>query len=62
VPGRALKPAVWLVQKIIPNAAISGALDAANWAASWMADTGDIKRKGNVENITDLRNKSLELV
>lgn len=54
-------PVIWLVQKIIPNAAIRGALDAANWAASCLADTGDIMKDCGVERISDLKAESLEL-
>jgi hypothetical protein len=54
-------PVIWLIQKIIPKTAIQGALDGANWAASHMADTGDIKRDGSVEKIPELKVKDLEL-
>lgn len=54
-------PVIWIIQKIIPNAAIRGVLDGANWAASWLADSGDIKRDGSVEKISGLKVKSLEL-
>jgi EcsC protein family len=58
--GLATYPATWLIQKIIPSAAIRGALDMANWAASGLADKGDILRDGGVMKIADLHSKSLE--
>lgn len=41
--------------------AIRGVLDCANCAAEWLADSKDIKRDGEVENINDLRYKDLKL-
>jgi hypothetical protein len=54
-------PVVWLFHRIVPTAAIQGVLDAANWAGYTMADSGDITRKGGVDQISDLKDKSLEL-
>ena len=54
-------PATWLIQKIIPAAAIRGALDAANWAAYWLSDTRDILRDGGVQEVSGLKSRSLEV-
>jgi len=59
--GTVTYPVTWLIQKIIPNTAIQGVLDAANWLANEIADTGDIMQKGEVHKICDLKNKGLEL-
>ena len=59
--GFVTRPVTWLIQIIIPNSAIKGALDASNWAGYWLADTGDIIRDGNVNEISDLKSSSLEI-
>jgi hypothetical protein len=59
--GIALQPLGWLVNKIVPQAAIRGSLDCSNWMARWMTDTNDIVRDGGVSKVEDLRTKSLEL-
>lgn len=56
-----MAPVTRVVQKVIPQAAIRGAIDAANSAGKWLSDTGDIKRDGIVSKIRNLRNKDLEL-
>ena len=58
--GKAAAPAVSLVQKFVPDVAIRGALGSANWLAEKLADTKDIKRRGGVEHVTQLREGSLE--
>lgn len=57
----ALKPATWMINKIIPAKAIQGALTASDYLASTLTDSKDIKRDGNVEEIKELRHKDLEL-
>ena len=47
----ALKPATWMINKIIPAKAIQGALTASDYLASALTDSKDIKRDGNVEDI-----------
>ncbi len=54
-------PVTWLIQRIIPDTAIRGVLDAANWAGSCLADAGDITRDGGVQKISDLKTWRLEL-
>lgn len=61
VVGKITYPATWLIQKIIPNAAIRGVLDAANWVANGLADTSDVINDGGVNKICDLKNKDLVL-
>ena len=59
--GTALKPLTYLTEKIIPEAAIKGALDFSNSAAKWLTDINDIKRDAKVTNIEELRYADLEL-
>lgn len=59
--GIVVEPMAWLVQKIVPDAAIKGALDLTNACAEWLTDTKDIIRDGNVKEICELKNKNLEL-
>jgi len=58
--GLLAKPAVWLVQKVVPQSAIKAALNAANGAGKKLADESDILRDGNVATIEALRSRSLE--
>lgn len=58
--GRAAAPVVALMQKVVPEIAIRGVLGGANWAAEKLADTRDVKRRGRVEHIEQLREGSLE--
>ncbi len=59
--GVALEPIAWLTRKIIPKAAILGALNLANVAGKWLANLKSVKRKAGVENISELRRKELQL-
>lgn len=59
--GFVVKPLAWLVQKVVPPAAMKAALEAANAAGARLADVGDIKRDGGVDEIAELRTKDLEL-
>jgi hypothetical protein len=61
VVGIVLTPLNWLVEKVVPKAAILGVLDLSNQMAEWLSDTGDIKRDGNVTAILELRTKDLAL-
>lgn len=59
--GVALKPVVWLVRLVVPDAAIRGALTASNSLAWWLTDLGDIARDAEVGSIRELRTKDLRL-
>lgn len=59
--GIAIEPLAWLIKKVVPEAAIRGALSAANSAAKWMTDTKDVLRDGDVKSAIELRSKNLEL-
>jgi hypothetical protein len=59
--GFAIEPLAWLVNKVVPEAAIRGALDFSNAMAQWLTDTGDVVRGGGVTSLGELRNKDLEL-
>lgn len=58
--GLLAKPAVWLVQKVVPQSAIKAALNGANSAGKLLADENDILRDGNVSTIEEMRKQSLE--
>lgn len=57
----ALSPVSWLMEKIIPQAAIEGVLDFSSSAAEWLTDTDDILRDADVKSIPDLRCLDLEV-
>jgi len=59
--GLVIEPLAWLVKKVVPEAAIRGALSGAHSAAKWMTDTKDVIRDGGVESVSELRAKDLEL-
>lgn len=59
--GTVLKPVSWLMEKIIPNKAIEGALTLSDSAAEWLTDKDDILRDGQVSAIEELRTKDLKL-
>jgi hypothetical protein len=59
--GVILSPATWLINKIIPEAAIRGALDFSSSTAELLTDTNDIKRDAKVGSIDKLKTKDLEL-
>lgn len=59
--GFAIEPLSWLVNKVVPEKAVRGALDFSNAMALWLADTGDVVRDGGVSSLGELRNKNLEL-
>ncbi|TKF14181.1 EcsC family protein [Vibrio genomosp. F6] len=59
--GFVLSPLTWLVNQVVPTAAIKGILDFSSTAAEWLTDTNDILRDAKVTAITDLKYKDLEL-
>ena len=58
--GIILSPVTWLIQKIIPVAAIRGVLDFSSSAAEWLTDTNDILRDAGVSSVADLKTHDLE--
>lgn len=59
--GFVLEPMAWLVRKVVPEAAIRGALSASNAVAKFAADTNDVCRDGGVKSVDELRTKDIEL-
>ncbi len=57
----AFMPVSWVVNKVVPTKAISGALVAFDGVAQFLTDCNDIKRDGRVRSIKDLRHKDLQL-
>jgi uncharacterized protein (DUF697 family) len=58
--GVALTPVAWLIDKIIPEAAVRGALDFSSSAAEWLTDTKDIVRDAAVKSVVELKTHDLE--
>ena len=58
--GIALSPVTWLMNKLVPLAAIRGALDLSSSAAEWLTDTDDLVRDAGVQTLEDLKTLSLE--
>lgn len=58
--GVALFPVTWLLNAIIPTAAIRGALDFSSSTAQWLTDTKDLVRDAGVHTVNDLKTLSLE--
>lgn len=59
--GIVLTPLTWLVNQVVPEAAVRGALDFSSSMADWLTDTEDIVRDGEVSELKELRSKNLEL-
>jgi hypothetical protein len=59
--GLVVQPMAWLVEQVVPEAAIQGALDLANAAGKWLTDTKDILHEAEAKDISELRNKDLSL-
>ncbi len=59
--GIIVQPLAWLIQQVVPEAAIQGALNFASAAGKWLADSDDILREVGVEKVADLRTKDLPL-
>lgn len=58
--GLITAPLAWAVNKVIPTAAIRGALSFSSTAAEWLTDTKDVIRDAGVDSISDLRSFDLE--
>ena len=58
--GIALSPVTWLVRKLVPTAAVRGALDFSSSIAGWLTDTKDVLRDSGISSVEQLRNHSLE--
>jgi hypothetical protein len=60
--GVVIEPLAWLVQKVVPEAAMKGALDFGNAAAQWLTDTEDIKKAaGCLNSIEELKKMDLAI-
>ncbi len=59
--GIVVEPLSWMVRKIVPDAALLGALNLARLTASMTVDKEDILRDGGVEEIEHLRRKNVKL-
>lgn len=59
--GIVVQPLAWLIQQVVPEAAIQGALDFASAAGKWLADTEDILHEAEAKKVSELRAKDLSL-
>ena len=59
--GALLSPIGKVINFVIPQSALEGALDACNSAGEFLADEGDVLRDGGVKTIEELRTKDLAL-
>ncbi len=57
--GALLSPIGKVINFVIPQSALEGALDACNSAGEFLADEGDVLRDGGVKTIEELRTKDL---
>lgn len=61
VGGKLLAPLAWLAQRVVPQAAVEGALSGSNWLASRLAGRRSILQEAGVERIEQLQSKPLEI-
>lgn len=61
ITGVLMKPVTWLVEAVVPQKAIEGALQASDHLAEALTDKDDIVRDGNVSSIEELQTKDLKL-
>ena len=54
-----MKPLAMVLQILIPNSVIRGALNSANDAGAFLADEEDICRDGHVQFVEELKHKDL---
>ena len=59
--GFVIEPLAWLVNKVVPEKAVRGALDFSNAMAKWFTDTSDVVRDSCVSSLGELRNKNLKV-
>jgi hypothetical protein len=59
--GFILFPISVSIQSVIPRSVIRGAIEGTSTAAKWLVDEGDVRRKGEVSEIDELRTKDLRL-
>lgn len=57
---RLLSPAVFVVDKMVPLAAMEGIIESARWAALKLTDTRDILRQAGVERVEALQEAELQ--
>lgn len=59
--GYVMFPISMLIQAVVPQAAIRGAISGTSAMAEWLADEGDVRKKGGVSEIDELKGKDLRL-
>lgn len=59
--GIAIEPLAWMIRKVVPDAALIGALQMARKLSTMTVDTADVLREAGVVKVSDLKTKDLEL-
>ena len=59
--GFVLYPISVSIQSAIPRSVIRSAIEKTSTAAKWLVDEGEVRRKGEVSEIEELRTKDLRL-
>lgn len=59
--GIAIEPLAWMIRQVVPDAALTGALQMARKLSTMTVDTADVIREAAVEKVSDLKTKDLEL-
>lgn len=59
--GIVVQPFAWMVQKLVPEKAIMGALQMARKLSTMTVDTADVLREAGVREVSDIRGKELKL-
>ena len=59
--GCVMFPISMLIQAVVPQSAIRDAIGGTSSGAEWLADEGDVTRKGGVSEIDELKKKDLML-
>jgi uncharacterized protein (DUF697 family) len=60
--GFVTAPLAWLAQKVVPEAAVMGALDFSSTVAKHLSDQGDLLRDAKVASLAELHDLELERV
>ena len=59
VMGTIFKPVTWLIQTVVPESAMRGAIQACKGTSKYLIDNEKFKKDCNISDIKDLKNRSL---
>lgn len=60
VMGTIFKPVSWLIQTVIPESAMRGAIQASNSASKYLIDNEKFKKECNITEITEMKKKTMK--